>query len=113
MISIEESYKFFTGTLSYLDKERLASSDEDLRYFIFEELSVDAVSFLHEWTLDRLIEAKKIPVEIRTDVLKLRCRIIEQLERTSSIEHYRNDLHWEIIRNQAQEIKEKIKMHVS
>lgn len=48
MVSIEESYKLFSDTLSYLNKERLAGSDEYLSYFIFEELSVDAVSFLHE-----------------------------------------------------------------
>ena len=108
MITVEESYELFSATISYLDKERLDGSDDVLSDLIFEELSSDAVSFLHEWTVDRLIEAKKIPVEIRTDVLKLRTQILAELERTSIIEQYRNDSNWELIRKQAQAIKEKI-----
>jgi len=112
MISIEESYKFFSDALSYLNNERLRDSDDDLSYFIFEELSIDAVSFFHEWTLDRLIEAKKIPADIRTDVLLLRTQILEQLEKTNSIGQYRKEKNWDIIRNQAQEIQNKIlRMH--
>ncbi len=109
MITVEESYELFTDTLAYLDKERLNGSDDDLRYYIFEELSTDAVSFLHQWTVDRLIAAKKIPIDVRTDVINLRTRILEQLERTSTIEEYRTDSSWKIIRNQAEQIKEKIK----
>ncbi|MCC4214264.1 hypothetical protein [Leeuwenhoekiella parthenopeia] len=109
MITVEESYELFSDTLSYLDKNRLEGSDEDLEYFIFEELPGDAVSFLHGWTVDRLIEAKKIPTDVRNDVLNLRTQILEQLEKTRSIEDYRNDLNWELIRDQAEEIKEKIK----
>jgi len=108
MSSIEESYKLFSDTLSYLNNERLREGDDDLSYFIFEELPVDAVSFLHEWTVDRLIEAKKIPATIRADVLQLRTQIIEQLDRTNSIEQYRKEINWVIIRNQAHEIQEKI-----
>lgn len=108
MISVKESYELFTETLSYLDKNKLIESDEDLEYFIFEELSGDAVSFLHEWTVDRLIAAKIIPADIKIDILNLRIQILKQLENTSSIEQYRTDSNWNKIRNQAEEIKKKL-----
>jgi hypothetical protein len=109
MISVKESYELFTETLSYLDKNKLSENNEDLEYYIFEELSADAVSFLHEWTVDRLITAKIIPADIRTDILNLRIQILKQLEKTSSIQQYKTDSNWETIRNQAEYIKDKTK----
>lgn len=96
-------------TLAYLDKERLKASDDNLRYLIFKELSSDAVSFLHQWTVDRLIESNKIPEDVRSEILNLRTRILYQLEKTSSIEEYRSESNWEKIRNQAEEIMVRIK----
>jgi hypothetical protein len=108
MISVKESYELFKATLSHLDKSKLEQSDEDLEYYIFAELSGDAVSFLHEWTVDRLIVAKIIPDELRANILELRNQILKQLEKTNFIEQYRTDSNWKIIRNQADYIKQKI-----
>ena len=108
MISVDDSYELFFDALSYLDEERLKDSDEDLEYIIFEELSADAVSFLHAWTLDRLIAADKIPVNIREDVLDLRTLILKELEFTKSVDQYRNSANWIEIRIKAKTLKSKI-----
>ena len=109
MISKEESYDLFITTLSRLDREKLELNDDFLSYEIFEELDVDSISFLHEWTVDRLIKENFIPVSVRERILNLRESIIKAVESKRSIAQYRNDSDWIEIREKARALLDEIK----
>jgi len=91
MITIEESYDLFFTTLSRLDNRNLSLSDEDLDYEIFEELDSEYHSFLHEWTVDRLIEANRIPSSLRERILNLLQMIYGVMDSKNTLLQYRND----------------------
>ena len=109
MISKEESYDLFLTTLSRLDNGKLELSDDELSHEIFEELDTDSFSFLHEWTVDRLIEENFIPIFLRERILNLRESIIKAMESKRSMEQYRNDSEWIDIRERAGNLLEEIK----
>src|SRR5688572_25588157 len=111
MINIEESFNYFLTALSRLDYDKLNLNDELLSYEIFEELDIENTSYLHEWTVDRLIQGKLIPEELRVRILKLREVISELLERKHSIEEYRCDPDWAQIRKEANLILDTIRKH--
>lgn len=92
------------SALSRLDKEKLALSDLQLSSEIFEELNSESHSFMHEWTVDRLIEGNLIPKSLRERILKLRESIRVALESKNTIEAYRNDIEWKAIRNEGNAI---------
>ena len=109
MISKEESYELFLNTLSRLDNGKLELSDNYLSHEIFEELDTDSISFLHEWTVDRLIEEKFIPESVRERILNLRESITKAMESKRTIELYRSDSEWMEIRERAGNLLKEIK----
>ncbi|MBK9191758.1 MAG: hypothetical protein IPM77_09710 [Crocinitomicaceae bacterium] len=109
MITIQESFEYFMDALSRLDDEKLELSDLELSSEIFEELNVGSHSFMHEWTVDRLIEGNLIPKLLRERILKLRESISILMQSKNSIEAYRNDNEWTAIRNEGNAIMHAVK----
>lgn len=109
MITIEKSYDLFISTLSRLDNQNLSLSDDDLDYEIFEELGSEYHSFLHEWTVDRLIKAKRIPDSIRERILNLRQLISRVIDSKNTVFKYRNDPDWKNVRKEGNAILEILK----
>ncbi|RYD82191.1 MAG: hypothetical protein EOP53_04400 [Sphingobacteriales bacterium] len=111
MITIQESYNYLVGALEYLDPKKLELSNDDLEYYIFEELQGDATSFLHEWTVDRLISGNRIPENLKVAIFELRKRIFNVMNSTNSIEFYRKDIQWQEVRHEAMRILQEIKSY--
>jgi hypothetical protein len=109
VVSMEESYKLFINTLARLDRRNLALGDEFLAHEIFEELNIDSTSFLHEWTVNRLIEGNLVPASLKDDILNLRESILHAIESKNTVYLYRNDSEWARIRESANNLYDKIK----
>lgn len=112
-ISIEESLDFYLTTLSYLDEKYINGSDDDLKYYILEELDVDAHTFLHQNTVNKLIDKKLIPKSIAEETDNLRSLIKILIEEKSSVEEIRYDPEWKKAREIAKDILEKINAHTN
>jgi hypothetical protein len=102
MVSLDESYALFLSVLSRLDKKNLQMSDDALSFEIFEELNIEAASFLHDLTLSRLIERNLIPASIEERVLRLRQLILKLMSTRRSIIEYRYDAQWIEARDEAE-----------
>jgi hypothetical protein len=102
MVSIDESYALFLSALSRLDKKNLQMSDDALSFEIFEELNIEAASFLQDFTVTRLIERNFIPASIEERVLKLRQLILKLMTTRRTIVEYRNDAQWIEARDEAE-----------
>lgn len=98
------------ATLSRLDEKILALNDGELTLEIFEELDADNHSFLHEWTIDRLIKEGLIPKELRKRILNLRNAIKEAMPSLANITLFRNDSGWKKIRDEANSILSEIRI---
>ncbi len=110
MISVDKLYELFVDTLSHLEERKSNLSDKDLS-ISFEDLESDAFSFMHHRNIKLLIDAKKIPTEIQSDILEIRTQILKEMETTNSIEQFRSDTRWVKIRNKVNILKEKITHH--
>ncbi len=108
MIKIEESYELFIDTLSRLDEKKLGLNDEELAYEIFEELDSEYHSFLHENTVNSLIEKGLISRRLRQRILNLRESIRPIMESKHDINLYRNDSDWKGLRDEANSIINEI-----
>ena len=54
IISLEERYENFKKTIQECGSYLLTESDDTIKHNLFEEFSIDAISFLHEDTLNLL-----------------------------------------------------------
>lgn len=108
-ISIAESMKLFVDTLQRCGKYLLIETEEIIEYMIFEEYFAGAVSFLHENTLNRLIDAGLINRKIYKESLKLRKMTLD-LEGTNKwkIEGVRNAREWRAIMKLSDKIKREL-----
>ncbi len=52
MISLEERYENFRKTIQECGSYLLTESDDTIKHNLFEEFSIDVISFLHEDTLN-------------------------------------------------------------
>ena len=52
MISLEERYQNFKKTIQECGSYLLTESDDTIKHNLFEEFSIDVISFLHEDTLN-------------------------------------------------------------
>ena len=109
MINIEESYEIFLNTLLRFDEKKLKLNDEELAYEIFEELDAEYHTFLHEWTVDRLINGNLIPKSIRKRILVLRENIRLVMAKNSTVEFYRNSTEWKKLRDEANSLVTELK----
>ena len=107
--SVDNSFGLLMDALSRLDEKKLSFDDMLLSHEIFEELDIEAHSFLHEWTIDRLIENKRIPGSVRGRILQLRAGIQTTMKDKHTIEFYRLNPDWKKLRDEANAIVEEIK----
>ncbi len=63
-ISCAKLFEFFTDTFDHFGTFLLNADTEDIGYYVFEEFDCDSVTFLHENTLDRLLEKGYISAEV-------------------------------------------------
>lgn len=111
-ISIEKSLDFYLTTLSYLDNRHLDDSDDDLKYYILEELDADAHTFLHSWTVDRLIVGGLIPSTVVADTQTLRDMVKKLIETKPTVKEIRFDTDWKKARELASNILAKIETYL-
>ena len=57
-------FEFFTDTFDHFGTFLLNADTEDIEYYVFEEFDCDSITFLHENTLDRLLEGGYISAEV-------------------------------------------------
>ena len=72
-ITLQELYELYVGTLRWCSSNVRSLSDEELLCNLFEEFDVEARSFLHEISLDKLREAGLIDdddVEVSKEIRK-------------------------------------------
>jgi hypothetical protein len=107
-ITVEESFELFIDTLSRLDENKLNLNDDDLSYQIFEELDSEYHSFLHECTVNRLIENGLLKSSLKVRILRLREEINKTIDKKNNVKLYREDKDWVRIRNEAKSIMKRI-----
>lgn len=56
MISLEERYQNFKKTIQECGSYLLTESDDTIKHNLFEEFSIDVISFLHEDTLNLFLD---------------------------------------------------------
>lgn len=64
MISLEERYENFKKTIQECGSYLLTESDDTIKYNLFEEFSIDVISFLHEDTLNLFLNEGMIDDDI-------------------------------------------------
>ena len=72
MLSLEKRYENFKKTIQECGSYLLTESDDIIKYNLFEEFPIDAISFLHEDTLNLFLDAGLISDEIFKKCIKLR-----------------------------------------
>lgn len=64
MISLEERYQNFKKTIQECGSYLLTESDDTIKHNLFEEFSIDVISFLHEDTLNLFLDQGMIDDDI-------------------------------------------------
>lgn len=64
MISLEERYENFRKTIQECGSYLLTESDDTIKHNLFEEFSIDVISFLHEDTLNLFLDEGMIDDDI-------------------------------------------------
>ncbi|MGZ5245312.1 MAG: hypothetical protein ACXWEY_04910 [Bacteroidia bacterium] len=100
----------FKSTLAHLESDKLSLPDADLYDTIFEDLEADAFAHFHSFTVNKLVEEKLIPENIKDTILALRDKIVE-LAKNRSVDAYRTDDEWKFIRQEAEKVKAEIEMY--
>jgi len=102
----------FKNTLAHLETEKLSLPDSDLYFTIFDDLEADAFAHFHSFTVNKLVEEKLIPENIKETILALRDKIVE-LAKNKSVEAYRTADEWKSIREEAAKVRAEIEMYQS
>ncbi len=85
MLSVDERYDLFKCTLQKCSSNILSMKDDDFRYTLFEELTTDIISFLHNNTLDLLIDEGYIDETIYNKCSELRETYISEEKNLSEL----------------------------
>lgn len=107
MISLEERYQNFKKTIQECGSYLLTESDDTIKHNLFEEFSIDAISFLHEDTLNLLLDEGMINDDILEKSIELRNSFI-QLEKNVellSVEAVRTVEEWKRLLRTSDEIR--------
>ena len=72
MISLEERYQNFKKTIQECGSYLLTESDDTIKHNLFEEFSIDVISFLHEDTLNLFLDEGMIDDDILEKSIVLR-----------------------------------------
>ena len=84
MISLEERYQNFKKTIQECGSYLLTESDDTIKHNLFEEFSIDVISFLHEDTLNLFLDEGMIDDDILEKSIVLRNSFM-QLEKKRRI----------------------------
>jgi hypothetical protein len=109
-ISPDESLDLYLTTLGYLDEKYVNGSDEDLEYYILEELDSDVHTFLHDCTVDILVDEDLIPESVASETDQLRTLVKDLIERKRTLDEIRFDNDWKNARQLARKILTEIKI---
>ena len=79
-ISYAKSFEFFREMLGHCGMFLLKEDTENIEWHVFEEFDGDSITFLHEYTLDRLLEGGYISAEIYSlcQLLRKKFRSLEE-----------------------------------
>jgi hypothetical protein len=105
-----QTLDLYLTTLGYLDEKYVLGSDEDLKYYILEELDADVHSFLYYENVDILVNAGLIPDTVSERTEELRNLIKRLIDTKRSLDQIRNDPEWKTARQIAKNILEEIKV---
>jgi hypothetical protein len=108
-ISCAKLFEFFTDTFNHFGTFLLNADTEDIEYYMFEEFDCDSITFLHENTLDRLLEGGYISAEVYPLCQLLRKKVRE-LDGTDlwNVEAVRSAPEWYDLMVLADKIKRKV-----
>ena len=85
MISLEERYQNLKKTIQECGSYLLTESDDTIKHNLFEEFSIDVISFLHEDTLNLFLDEGMIDDDILEKSIALRNSFM-QLEKNVELE---------------------------
>lgn len=107
MISLEERYENFKKTIQECGSYLLTESDDTIKHNLFEEFSIDVISFLHEDTLNLFLDEGMIDDDILEKSIELRNSFM-QLEKNVdllSVEAVRTFEEWKRLLRTSDEIR--------
>ena len=107
MISLEERYQNFKKTIQECGSYLLTESDDTIKHNLFEEFSIDVISFLHEDTLNLFWDEGMIDDDILEKSIALRNSFM-QLEKNVellSAEAVRTFEEWKRLLSASDEIR--------
>ena len=107
MISLEERYQNFKKTIQECGSYLLTESDDTIKHNLFEEFSIDVISFLHEDTLNLFLDESMIDDDILEKSIALRNSFM-QLEKNVellSAEAVRTFEEWKRLLSASDEIR--------
>ena len=110
MISLEERYENFRKTIQECGSYLLTESDDTIKHNLFEEFSIDVISFLHEDTLNLFLDEGMIDDDILKKSIELRNSFM-QLEKNVellSVEAVRTFEEWKRILRTSDEIRKML-----
>ena len=110
MISLEERYENFKKTIQECGSYLLTESDDTIKHNLFEEFSIDVISFLHEDTLNLFLDEGMIDDDILEKSIELRNSFM-QLEKNVellSVEAVRAFEEWKRILRTSDEIRKML-----
>lgn len=108
MISLEERYENFKNTIEECGSYLLLEDADTIKHNLFEEFSIDVISFLHEDALNLFLDEGMIDNDILEKTISLRNDYM-QLERTPdlfNVEIVKTSEKWKDILKKSDEIKE-------
>ena len=108
-ISCAKLFEFFTDTFNHFGTFLLNADTEGIEYYVFEEFDCDSITFLHENTLDRLLESGYISAEVYPLCQLLRKKVRE-LDGTDlwEVEAVRSAPEWYALMVLADKIKSMV-----
>ena len=107
MISLEERYQNFKKTIQECGSYLLTESDDTIKHNLFEEFSIDVISFLYEDTLNLFLDEGMIDDDILEKSMALRNSFM-QLEKNVellSAEALRTFEEWKRLLRASDEIR--------
>lgn len=108
MISLEEKYENFKRTIQECGSYLLTESDDTVKHNLFEEFSIDVISFLDEDILNLFLDEGMIDNEILEKSIELR-NLFLQLEKNAellSVEAVRAFEEWKRLLRISDEIRQ-------
>ena len=108
--TLDEIFDWFKSIFSYCGTSLLSLNDEDIMYYLFEELDSDATSCLHINTLQKLNNNGYIDGQTALLCQMLRAQYMELIVQKSwNADEIRIDEKWQKLFQLADMIKVKIK----